>query len=150
MSKRKRPTYGEQHTERLIGPWVRTGAGKVNVRELAEAMEKERTLLKARWNEEIPERRAIPASEADAPSKRRPLREGYSRKEPMSLSDAARRLGVDAKSTRFVERFIDTGRLACEQVSRTRWVFDWADFERVKEQEASARKTDKRRGKRPR
>lgn len=79
------------------------------------------------------------------PSKRRALRRNAQRLRPMSLSEAARRLGVDAnKSTRFVARFIDTGRLAFEQVG-SRWVFDFGEFERVKSEEAAQKRTDGRR-----
>jgi hypothetical protein len=80
-----------------------------------------------------------------APSKRRALRPRAQRKPPMSLRKAAQSLGVDAsKSTRFVARFIDTGRLAFEQVG-TQWVFDFNDFEKVRQEEKAAKGTDGRR-----
>lgn len=78
-------------------------------------------------------------------SKRRALRPRSQRMRPMSLREAARIMGVGAiKSTAFVARFIDNGRIPCEQVGPQAWVFDFGKFEDAKRAEQARAKTDKR------
>lgn len=51
-----------------------------------------------------------------------------------SIRKVAALLMVDAKSDRFVRRFIDSGILAADQLSPQRWRFDADELERVREQ----------------
>lgn len=126
MSKRKpkakQRTYGEVHREQsFIGLWMRFGenprAGKVNARELIARMNAEDAALKARWNDEVHGPRTVPD---DCP---RPV--------VRSLAEAADELGVEGKSDRFIARFINTGRIAANKLSRQRWKFDLDELERV-------------------
>lgn len=125
----------EEEYERRAREWARAGETV--------------TPEKLRMMKDVAARRVLELDRekfATTPSKRRALRRNAQRLRPMSLSEAARRLGVDAnKSKRFVARFIDTGRLSCEQVGPQAWVFDFAEFERVKSEEAAQKRTDGRR-----
>jgi len=77
------------------------------------------------------------------PDGRRVLPGGCRPTAAMSLRNAARLLCVDSKSTRFRERFIDSGRLAANREGSL-WRFDDAEFQRVKSEERSST-SDKRR-----
>lgn len=129
----------EEEYERRAREWSR--AGKTITPEKLRAMKD----VAARRVLEL-DRETFDAWSGDAtPSKRRALRRKAQRKPPMSLREAARSMGVDAsKSTRFVARFIDTGRLAFERVG-SRWVFDFNEFERVRQEEKAKVSTDGRR-----
>lgn len=51
----------------------------------------------------------------------------------LSVSEAADFLIVDGKSDRFRERFIDSGELAADRLSRERWRFDRDELESLRE-----------------
>lgn len=137
MSKRKpkakRPTHGELYMERVYGPWMSaSAAGKVKPREVLALLEKQRAERDARWNEVAHGPRAVPD---DCP-----------RAEVLSIARAADILGVEGKSDRFIERFIATGVIAANKLSRQRWKFDLDELERVAiELEDEAKAARKRR-----
>lgn len=123
----------EEEYERRARDWAR--AGRIVTSE------------KLREMKEVAARRVLELDRETfeaAPNKRRALRPRAQRMRPLSLREAAHLMGVDAKSTRFIRRFIDKGRLSFERAG-TRWVFDFAEFEKVKREENAAKGTDGRR-----
>lgn len=71
---------------------------------------------------------------ARIPAGRRSLPVGCKPTEPLSIRAVAKYLKVDGKSTRFIARFIDTGRLAADRVGKgKRWRFDRDELDRARE-----------------
>lgn len=75
----------------------------------------------------------------------RSVRPGCTRPVVLSIAAAAYRLTVDGKSDRFFERFIATGILAADQLSRQRWRFDGDELDAVATSLASQAQATRRR-----
>jgi len=138
MSKRKpkakRPTRGELYMEKVYGPWMRLGqSGRTVVTGAAilAVLKKHWAEQEARWNEEAHGPRAVPD---DCP---RPMRG--------SIADAAEILGVNAHSTKFIERFIASGWIAANHHARQTWTFDLDELERVACELEDAKKATRKR-----